>query len=151
GVAALMANLLRKGTEKRTAVQFAEEVDFLGGSPNASVSDERLSVSLDALAKDTDSALDLLTDLLRHPTFPTAEVERERALEISDLQALGEDPGEVADRVLTETIYANHPYGVFPTITSLKTITRDDILASYRRLIDPNRLTLIAVGDFSAE
>ncbi len=148
GLAALTADLLRHGTEKRTADQISEQVDFLGASLDGAAGDDRVTVSLGALAKDTDTGLDLFADVVRHPTFPVDEIERERQLEIAGLQALGEDPGAVARRVAREVVFAGHPYGAQPTITSVKGISRQDIQGCYRRYFVPNRMILVAVGDF---
>jgi zinc protease len=148
GATSLMADLVKRGTETRTAPQIAEAVDYLGGSLEAAADDERCSASLDVLAKDTDTGLDLMADILRHPTFPAEELERERKLEISSLQAIGEDPGRIASYVLTETIYAGHPYGREASVASLQSITRDDIVAAYRYAISSDRMIVVAVGDF---
>ena len=124
GVAELTASLLRKGTETRSAAQIAEQIDGLGGTLGAGASDDRITVALDVLSKDTDTGLDLFTDIIRHPTLPDEELNRERQLQISDLQAIGEDPGTIATRIAIETAYAGHPYGRETTITSLKAIAK---------------------------
>ena len=148
GVAGLTGSLLRKGTATRTATQIAEQIDTLGGSLDAGAGADRLQVGLSVLSKDTDTGLELFVDIIRHPTLPDEELDRERQLEISDLQAIGEDPGVIASRVANETVYAGHPYGREPTITTLKAITQDDLRAYYGRVCVPNRLILVAVGDF---
>ena len=61
------------------------------------------SVALDVLSKDTNTGLELFTDIIRHPTLPDEELNRERQLQISDLQAIGEDPGTIATRIAIET------------------------------------------------
>lgn len=148
GTATLTAELLRRGTEKRTATQIAEEIDFLGGSLSTDADRDRVSVSMGVLSKDADAALDLFADVLRHPTFPPEELERVRQLHLAALQSIGEDPGAVARRVAIETVFAGHPYGHLETVTSLQAITRDDLLAFYRRFVVPSAITLVAVGDF---
>ena len=148
GTASLAADLMRRGTETRSAQQLAEAVDFLGGSLGAAAGEDRLQVSLDVQSKDTDAGLDLFADVILHSTFPAEELERERKLSVDALEAIGEDPGAVASRVARETVYAGHPYGLEPTITSLKAISRDDILGYYRRFVVPDRMILVAVGDF---
>ena len=148
GVASLTSELLRKGTQKRTAQQIAEEIDFLGGTLGGGADDDRLSVSLSVLSKDVEPGLSLFADVIRNPTFPAEELERERQLTVAGLQALPEDPSSVAARVTAEVAYPKHPYGVAPTITSVTAITREDIQAFYDRAIKPNRMILVAVGDF---
>ena len=127
GVAGLTADLLRKGTDTRNTQQIAEQIDTLGGSLDASAGDDRTQITLDVLSKDANAGLDLFTDIIRHPTLPDEELNRERQLAVSGLQSLGEDPGAIASRVASEVVYAGHPYGQESTITSLKNITGDDL------------------------
>jgi zinc protease len=151
GVADLTATLLRRGSATRTAQQIAEQIDYLGGSLDTGSGNDSVSVSVSTLSRNADAGLDLLADVIRHPTFPAEELERERQLALSGLQSLGEDPGAVAARVADETVYRNHPYGLEPTVTTLKAITRDDVVAYYDHSIAPNRMILVAVGDFHTQ
>ncbi|HLJ54096.1 MAG TPA: pitrilysin family protein [Chthonomonadaceae bacterium] len=148
GATALMVDLLKRGTETRSATQIAEAIDYLGGSVDTGADDERCTAGLDLLVKNTDDGLDLLAEILRHPTFPAAELERERALELASLQTIGDDPGRVAGYVLTKAMYAGHPYGREATQATTQAINRDDILAVYHAGISPDRMTIVAVGDF---
>lgn len=150
GVATLTATLLRKGTEKRTAPQIAEEIEFLGGSLGVSSGTDRLAASLNVQAKDADAGLELLTDILRHPTFPAEELERERQLELAAIQALGENPSSLADYVVPPTVFAGHPYGLTATATTLKAITAADVRSYYKKVVVPNRMIIVAVGDFKS-
>ena len=150
GLAAFTAALLTKGTETHTAPQISEEIDFLGGSLGAGASRDRFSVSLDVLSKDTAAGLALFTEALRHPTFPAEEVERVRQLSVAGLESIGDSPGAIANRVAAETVFAGHPYGLEPTVTSVKSLQRSDLIDCYKRLIAPNRMTLVVVGDFKA-
>lgn len=150
GRASMTADLIRKGTESRNAQQIAEQIDFLGATLDTSATLDRFTVSLDAMAKDSGAGLDLMADVIRHPTFPAEEIERQRQLDIAGLESLAEDPGAVAQRVAREMVYAGHPYGLESTITSLKAISRDDIADCYHQYFVPDRMTVIAVGDFAA-
>lgn len=148
GVAGFTARLLRKGTQARTAAQVAEQIDFLGGSLNASADLDRLTTTLGVQAGDVEAGLDLMADVLRRPLFPAEEVERTRKLYLAQLETLSEDPATVAKRVANEVAFAGHPYGVKPTIPSVSSITRDDVVAYYQSCVAPQRMTLVAVGDF---
>ena len=151
GTAELAASLMTRGTTTRTAPQIAEATDFLGASLDASASDERLTVSFGGLAKDTDAGLDLFADVIRHATLPAEELAREKQLEIAALQSLGDEPGAIASRVTNEIVYAGHPYGREATMTSLGAIQRTDLQTYYRNVVAPDRMILIAVGDFKSE
>ena len=148
GLAGFTADLMTKGTETRTAPQISEEIDFLGGSLGAGASADRFAVSMDLLSKDTAAGLALFKEVLRHPTFPAEEVERERRLRVAGLETIGDNPGGIANRVAAETVFAGHPYGREPTVTSLKSLQRQDLIGCYDRSVAPNRMILVVVGDF---
>lgn len=150
GSFSMMTELLTKGTANRTAPQIAEQVDYLGGSLGASSDDDAVTVGLNVLSKDLDAGLELMADVMRNPSFPTEELERQRALSISGLQSLGEDPRSIASYVLPTLQYKGHPYGVRATITSLKNLSREDIVDAYQRVFSPKGMILVAVGDFKA-
>src|SRR6185436_15608468 len=96
GAAALMADLLTQGTEKLKANELQEQIDFLGASLSAGAAQDYISASLDCLSKDTAKGLVLLSDVLRHPTFPQEEFDRRRALMLTGLESLADDPGSLA-------------------------------------------------------
>jgi len=150
GVAGLTADLLRKGSQKRTATQIAEEIDFLGGSLNTGADNDSVTASLYVSTKDTDAGLDLFADVIRNATFPQEELDRERQLQVAGLQSLADEPGQVADLILNQTVFEAHPYGRSATITSLGTVTRDDITAYSAGVVRPERMLIVAVGDFKA-
>src|SRR5215472_15924204 len=76
GLASTTAGLLRKGTKTRTAQQFAEDIDFIGGSFEADAGADYTSFGAEFLSKDTAKGLELISDALLHPTFPQAEVDK---------------------------------------------------------------------------
>ena len=77
-------------------------------------------------------------------------MDRERQLQVAGLQSLADEPGQVASLILNQTVYEAHPYGRSATITSLGTITRDDITAYSAGVVRPERMLIVAVGDFKA-
>src|SRR2546421_506862 len=79
GISSVTAQLLRKGTAKRTSDQFSEEIDSLGGSLGAGSGDAYSSattISGEFLTKDFERGLDLVSDAVLHPVFPEAEVRK---------------------------------------------------------------------------
>ena len=69
GVSQMTANLLTQGTEKRSAKDIAEAIDFVGGSLEASASKDSTDVSLDVVKKDLATGLDLMSDVFLRPAF----------------------------------------------------------------------------------
>jgi zinc protease len=151
GVANLTAELLTHGTRSRTATEIKEAIEFVGGALSAGASHGVTSLSLAVLKKDLDLGLDLLADILLHPTFAPDEIERKRAEILAAIQRKQEDPGEVAGEAFAAAVFGSHPYGrpVEGTATTVRAITRDDIVRFHDTYYRPNRAIISVVGDVS--
>jgi predicted Zn-dependent peptidase len=79
GVAALTSQLLRRGTESRTADKASDELDAMGMQFGSSAGPDSTTVYADFLKKDAAAALPLVADIELHATFPDVEVSRELA------------------------------------------------------------------------
>src|SRR5215471_5834183 len=75
GLASTTAGLLRKGTSKRSAQKFAEDLDYIGATFGADAGLDFTSVSAEFLSKDLNKGLELFSEAVLHPTFPQAEVD----------------------------------------------------------------------------
>src|ERR1700687_2666616 len=62
GVASITAGLLRKGTKKRTAQQFAADLDYIGAAFESEAGADFSSVSAEFLTKDLALGLELFSD-----------------------------------------------------------------------------------------
>jgi zinc protease len=95
GLASVTAQLLRRGTTKRTAERFSQDLDFLGGTFTSGFDAGGSSVAITAefLAKDFDRGLDLLSDALLHPSFPQDEVDKEIARRLDQARTAKDNPG----------------------------------------------------------
>src|ERR1700683_2167379 len=94
GLASVTAQLLRRGTAKRNADRFSQDLDYLGGTFTTSFDAGGSSVAITAefLAKDFDLGLDLLSDALMHPSFPEDEVAKEIARRLDQLRTAKDNP-----------------------------------------------------------
>src|SRR5262245_10615840 len=102
GVASVTAGLLRKGTTKRSAQKFAEDLDFIGASFGADASMDFSSISAECLTKDLDKGLDLLSDAMLHPAFPQVEVDKLLSQSVDGIKAAKDD---------AQSVVLNHYYG----------------------------------------
>jgi zinc protease len=152
GLAAMATALMRQGTATRSAPQIAEAIDFIGGSLSAAAGLEYCAVQAEVLTKDTDTGLDLFSDVILHPTFPQDELERERKQRLAFLESMKEDPATVASMAFTKGVYQGHPYGIqtVGTKASIGVISRDNLDEFHRRIFVPNNCVLVVVGDFQS-
>jgi zinc protease len=153
GIASMTTSLMREGTVARSSSEIAETIDFVGGSLSVGAGLDYCAATLEVLSKDLEAGLNLLADILMHPSFPPDEIERERGQRRARLDATKEDPSTVASAVFSHQVYGEHPYGIQSegTRKSIASITRDDLVDFHRRVFVPGNATLVAVGDFGHE
>src|ERR1700730_2084172 len=85
GVSHMLEHMAFKGTERRSARAIAEEIEAVGGYLNAYTSREQTAFHARVLKADVALGVDLLADILIHPTFDEAELERERQVVLQEL------------------------------------------------------------------
>jgi zinc protease len=152
GLASITAGLLRKGTKTRTAQQFADDIDFIGGSFDADAGADYSSASAEFLTKDIAKGFDLLSDALLHPTFPQAEVDKLLAQSIDGVKASKDSANAVIFDYYEAYLYDGKEYGR-PTggdEVSLAKIKRDSIVKFYDTYYTPENTILAVAGDFNA-
>ncbi|MCB2200527.1 insulinase family protein [bacterium] len=150
GLTDMVAELLTKGTKERSAIDIAEEIDFVGGSISTGAGNNSTYIVTEVMSRDLDLGFDLMSDVILNPTFPEEEIGRVKTQSISNLMAQKDDPGAIAGRAWAKWVYGEHPYG-YPssgTIESIQEISRDDIVAQHERLYTPKSATLAISGDF---
>ena len=152
GLASVTAQLLRKGTSKRSADQFSEELDFLGGTFQAGEGfgiSSATTISAEFLKKDFDRGLDLLTDAVLRPTFPEAEVRKLVAQRVDAAKSLKDNPqGAIGSYFQSFFFGASHPYGHPPDEITLAGIGRQDVVGYHQSAYCGRNMVVIVTGDF---
>lgn len=149
GVGQLTAQLLRRGTVSRTADQYSSELDFLGGSFNASESESQTTIGSDFLKKDFARGLALTADALLHPNFPEAEFKKTLARSIDSIRSAKDYPQAAIPLYFRAFFYGpSHPYGRVADELALAGITRADVAAYYSRQYTGKNLIVVVSGDF---
>ncbi|NJN95388.1 MAG: insulinase family protein [Anaerolineales bacterium] len=151
GVADLMADLLTKGTETRSAAEIAETIETAGGSVGSSASLEWTSLSVDAPTTATTLAFDLLSDMARNSTFPEKEFDVLKTQTLTFLEQDEVNPASMANRQFGRLAYGGHPYGFITDPETVKSLTREDVAEFHQTYFKPNNALLVIVGDISAE
>ncbi len=153
GLANLTASLLDEGTVTRTSRQFAEQIDFVGGSLEAHAAEDFTTASARVLKKDADLGFALLADMLQHPAFHKQEVERVRTQILGEIVSDDDDPGNVAMKAFHQLIFHGHPYSwpAHGSEDTLNKITVADIQQFHAREYLPNQTILVIVGDLTQE
>lgn len=149
GITNFVQRVLLRGTEKRSARALAEAAEDLGGSLEASGEVESAEVRVAAIARQWEPLLALLAEVVLEPTFPAAEIERERGLLLGQLQTRADNPFPRAFDTVLRDVYGAHPYS-WPPLgrrESVTQLTRDALVAHYRVIYRPDRMVLAVSGN----
>ena len=151
GLASITASMMSEGTATRDAEALSNELQLLGTSISTSIGDESGSISFVSSTAKFEQTLGILADVLQNPVFPAASLERIRAQRLVALTQGRAQPGTIAARVFPRVLYGTaHPYGQVSTETSIKAVTRDDVVALHKAYFRPGRALVTVVGDVSA-
>ena len=148
GVASMTASMLNEGTKTRTGDQLSDALQLLGTNVNAGVGAEEGSISFVSTAKNFDAVLGILSDMMLNSVFPAEALERLRARTLVNLTQAKDQPVIVGAQVFAKVLYGDaHPYGQRSTETTVKAITRDDVVNFAKAYYQPGRAIITVVGD----
>jgi zinc protease len=149
GLCHFMASLLTKGTVTRSKLEIARTLEDVGGRIEASSGNNVVGLSVSVLKDDFDIALDLLADVVRHPSFPENEIEKQRQDTLMAIQKLDEEWTTEITRLFKRHYYRKHPYrnDVLGTAETVKRFSQEDIRGLYETVMKPNNAVLAIFGD----
>src|SRR6185369_13108389 len=105
------AAMLAEGTTTRSAPQIADQLAQVGASLGTRSTMDASFVEGASLKKNFGATLDLMADVVLHPSFPADEVERQRASRLAQLVQQRENPGQLAAKVMAAALFGDqHPY-----------------------------------------
>jgi zinc protease len=151
GLAAITGDLLDEGSGELDALQVHEALGRIGAHLDTEVGADATLLELTSLEQHAPRALELLASMVQRPRLDRPDFDRVRELRLNRLIQLRDMPPALADRVFTQLLYRDHPYGHLPigTEESLQALALDDVIAFHKRRYAPELTTVIAVGHAS--
>ena len=151
GLAGLTQGLLEAGAADLDEEQIAGRLVDIGARLGGGADSDRASVSLRTLtaAKERDAALGLMRAVLSAPTFPQSVLEREKGRTIASIREAETRPDAIAGKRFAAAIYPDHSYGASPSVDSVGTITREDLVAFHRQHYGAQGAIVSIIGDVS--
>lgn len=153
GLANEVANLLDEGAGDLNSQAFQGKLNDLAIEMSFGANHDDFDVGLKTLTENRDDAFALLGMALTKPRFDADAIERVRAQELAGLEQELASPHAIASRALAALLFPNHPYGR-PTngdLATVKTITRDDLVAWPAHHLGRDLLIVSVVGDVTAD
>lgn len=153
GATSLMTYTLEEGAGDLNAREFAAKAEALAAHFSFDISDDTLSVSAKFLSENQADSMDLLRLALQEPRFDPADIDRIRAQVISGLQDDAKNPNSISSSNFKKLAFGDHPYASSRdgTIESVKSLSRDDLIAAKAAVMARDRLFVGAVGDITPQ
>ena len=148
GVAHMLEHMAFKGTDRRTAQQIAEEIEAVGGGLNALTSFETTDYFARVLKENVPLALEILADILQNPAFAEEDFTREKEVILQEIASVQDAPDDLVFELAQEAAFPNQPLGrtILGTPTSVRTMSRDDLLGYRSATYSTPRMVLGAAG-----
>lgn len=134
-------------TEAQISDAFADTAAQRGGGAGA----DRAGASLRTLSSqaERDASVMLLARVLAHPSFPENFLARDKARMISAIREDETKPESIASKAFWRLLYGSHPYAQQETVSSVESITRDDLVAFHGVHYVANRAVIAMIGDIT--
>src|SRR5208337_265946 len=149
GLADLSAEMLTRGTQKRSAMQLAAEIDGLGALFSANSGWNGTSVYISGLSEDLGRLLALLLEIYTQPVFSPEEFEQLKKRRIGQLVQQKDESPVTADERFQEILFQGTSYDhpVYGTLDSLPKLFVEEIKEFHRENFSPPGSFMVLVGD----
>ena len=143
-----LEHLLFKGTSRRTALEIASAFDEVGGESNAATAKESTCYYARVLDADLPMAIDVIADMVTSAVLDAEELEAERDVILEEIAMDGDDPTDVAHEKFVASVLGQHSLGrpIGGTPEAIRGVSRESVLAHYRRFYRPDELVVTAAG-----
>ena len=151
GMAHFCEHITFKGTQRRRAINILNYLETVGGDLNAFTNKEETAYHAAVLRDNVDRAVDLLTDIVFHSTYPQAEIDKEVEVIVDEIESYNDSPSELVYDLFENAIFRGHPLGhnILGTAERLRTYTTADAVRFTSRLYRPDNAVFFAYGNIS--
>lgn len=153
GLADLMMSMLMRGTETRNFQEIYESIESIGASLRLGMGKHSYSFFGKSLAEDLDHLLELLSDVLKNPSFPSDQFDRVKAEKLTSLAIRDQNTGARAHLAFNRAAYPDHPYSS-PTTghqETVKPINLELVRKFHKSLIGPKGFVITVVGGIASD
>jgi predicted Zn-dependent peptidase len=149
GISHFVEHMVFKGTTTRSAQQFAREVDTIGGNLDAFTGKETICFNIKVLDTNVDPALDLLSDLVLHPTFAPDDLAKEQGVILEEIKMDEDNPDYLVHEIFTQNFWNGDALGrpILGTAKTVSSFNQQIVFDDYARRFTPRNLVFSAAGN----
>ena len=149
GISHFVEHMVFKGTTTRNAQQFAREVDSIGGNLDAFTSKENICFNIKVLDDNIAPALELLADLVLHPTFTPEDINRDQGVILEEIKMDEDSPDYLVHETFTQKFWKGNGLGrpTLGTVKSVSSFTQPAVFDFYNSRFTPRNMVFSAAGN----
>ncbi len=149
GLAHFCEHVTFKGTEHRKAWNILNCLESVGGDLNAYTNKEDTTYYAAVLKEHVGRAIELLTDIVFHSTYPQTEIDKEVEVICDEIESYNDSPAELIYDEFENIIFEGHPLGhnILGTAEHVRSFTTEKALDFTRKYYRPDNAIFFAYGD----
>jgi zinc protease len=150
GISHFCEHLFFRGTDKINGQDLKKRIEIMGAEVNGVTNKNFTQYYVNVPSKYLGEAVEIFYEALSNPAYKSDDVEKERNIILEEYNLSINNPFANMLNELYYLSFKNHPYQ-YPTIgsaTTLKSITRNDLISYYKKYYFPENITIVITGDF---
>ena len=151
GLAHFCEHTTFKGTSRRRAWHILNSLESVGGDLQAYTTKESTVYYAAILHDHIARAVDLLTDIVFHSTYPQAELDKEVEVICDEIESYNDTPSELIYDEFENHLFQGHPLGhsILGTAEGVRSFSQADAQRFAHRHYRPDNAIFFAYGDIS--
>jgi zinc protease len=147
GLARLTASMLNETTQLKSNEEMSLAQQKLGSRINVSSGNGSTNIFISTLSKNLDETIDLALEKLTKPAFLEADLQRLKAQTVQSIKSSRKQPDGLANEAWLQLMYGDTVGGLSSSglVSTVSTITVDDIKAFYNDYVKPAQAEVIVV------
>jgi len=153
GISHFVEHMVFKGTLMRDARRINLDAERLGAEVNAHTDKDHTAYYMHGMAEHAALFVAMLGDIVRHPTFPDAELERERQVLLHECTEDEDDPLSTAFKLFDKACFGLHPVAqsVIGPRRNIERFTRDELAVYVQRQYTGANIVVGAAGNIDPQ
>ena len=150
GTSHFIEHILFRGTEKRSALDIAVEMDEIGGILNAYTAREMTCFYAHTLSEHTPKALDIICDMIMNPKLSEDDITLEKGVIKEEIAMYEDSPEDLCADIFYENIWKGSMLGsnILGTNETVDSVTKEKLTAHLKKFYVPERMVISFCGNF---
>lgn len=151
GLAHFCEHVTFKGTERRSALKIINALESVGGELNAFTNKEDTAYYAVLLKEYFAKAVDILSDIVFHSTYPQHEIDKEVEVICNEIESYNDSPAELIYDDIENTVFNGHPLGhnILGTAENVRSFTTADARRFADKHYVPENMIFFCMGDIN--